>query len=144
MEESSIVAEGIRKKLNDEGVYREAPDGVSVFKTVDRLTQAINAGHITPAEIHGITKTLQKIQRSNPGNSTGRAAEIARQELFDYLKKFPELEEAINVGNANYRVFKTSDSISTRRYIRPPRRKRSCAPSSRATLRPTSVRNSTS
>lgn len=111
MEESSIVAESIRKKLNDEGVYREAPDGVSVFKTVDRLTQGLDASHITPAEIHGIAKTLQKISSSNPGNSTGRAAQIARQELFDYLQKFPELKQAIEIGNANYRVFKTSERL---------------------------------
>ncbi len=111
VEETSLIAEKIRGKLNEEGIYREAPDGIAIFKTIDRLGGATSADHVTPGELHSIAKTLQKISSSNPGNATGRAAGLARSELFDSLKQFPELAEAIEVGNANYRAFKTSERL---------------------------------
>lgn len=113
LEETSLLSEKLRDKLNQEGVYREAPEGVAVFKTLDRLNSAVNASHITPAEVHSITKTLQKIGSSNPGNATGRAAGIARSEIFSWLEQFPELKEAIGVGNANWRALKTSEALGT-------------------------------
>lgn len=113
LEESSALAEKLRDKLNSEGIYREAPEGISVFKTLDRLNSGVNADHITPGEVHSVTKTLQKIASSNPGNATGQAAQLARSELFEHLKQYPELAEAIETGNANWRALKTSEKIET-------------------------------
>lgn len=109
-EETSGLAEQLRTKLNSEGIYREG-ESFAVFKQIDRLTNALNADHITPGEIHAVTKTLQAIANRNVGKEAAFAATATRKAIFSYLQKFPELAEAIEIGNANWRALKTSEKI---------------------------------
>lgn len=112
--ETSELGDQIRQHLNNKrGVYRgDTTQGTeNLFKTVDRLSHGLNEEHLTAGEVHSITKALQSISRTNTGNAIGAAAQDARQQIFEHLKKYPELAEAIEVGNANYRVGKTSEGL---------------------------------
>ena len=114
IEESMNVADAIKNKLNENGLYRDNPQLSGVFNQVERLgARALNADHVSSNELFAIQKSLNGLARRNPRTEISFGAQMAREELLDYMQKFPQLKTAIQVGNANYRVGKMSEAVTT-------------------------------
>lgn len=111
-EEASLVAEDVRKALNEKTFFRGAEDANPTFHTVDRLTQGFDAGHITPGEVHSILKSLAYHERMYPGQAKAMAAGTAKDKIVEWLEKsYPEMAEPLAVANANHRVLKQLERL---------------------------------